>query len=192
MEHSELLRYLAETFDRLQLRYAVTGSTATIAYGEPRFTNDIDVLVELSEERSADFLRAFPAEDFYVSPTAVRSAAANQRQFNVIHPASGLQADVIIASNSEFDRQRLDRSRPLAVLPNRTVLFATPEDVILKKLQYFQEGGSDKHLRDIAGVLRVQGTRIDYGRLEEWSARLGVGEIWSLLRKQLGESGDGK
>lgn len=190
MEHAELLRYLADVFDRLGLRYAITGSTATIAYGEPRFTNDIDVLVELTEERITEFLQAFPERQFYLSPDAVRSAVANHRQFNIIHPAAGLKADVIIAANSEFDRQRLDRSRPLAVFKDRTVLFATPEDVILKKLQYFQEGGSEKHLRDITGVLRVQGDRIDYDRLREWSARLGVGEIWSLLWKQFRETHD--
>ncbi len=75
MEHPDLLRYLADAFDRLQLRYSVTGSTATIAYGEPRFTNDIDVVVELPIARVDDFIAAFPAPDFDVSRTAVESAA---------------------------------------------------------------------------------------------------------------------
>lgn len=177
----------SETFDRLQLRYAVTGSTATIAYGEPRFTNDINVLVELSEERGADFLQAFPAASF----TSVRLRCVRRRRIDVSSSSFtplGLQADVIIASNSEFNSQRLDRSRPLAVLPNRTVLFATPEDVILKKLQYFKKKArtSTYATSPAFSEYRGRGYRL---RSIEGDAPLGVGEIWSLLRKQLGENG---
>ena len=128
MEHADLLRYLADTFDQMGLRYAVTGSTATIVYGEPRFTNDIDVVVDLPTARIDDFLAAFPPPGFYLSRMAVESAVAQQRQFNIIHPTSGLKVDVIVATQSEFDRQRLDRSRPLPVLTDRSVSFATPED----------------------------------------------------------------
>lgn len=181
MEHLELLRYLADTFDRLGLRYAVTGSTATITYGEPRFTNDIDVVVDIPAARIDEFMLAFPRPDFYPSLTAVESAVAHQRQFNIIHPTSGLKVDVIVASQSEFDRQRLDRSRLLAVLADRSVSFAAPEDVILKKMEYYQQGGSEKHLRDISGVLRLQGDRIDRDRITAWAARLGVSNVWSLV-----------
>lgn len=189
MEHADLLRYLADAFDRLQLRYAVTGSTATIAYGEPRFTNDIDVVVEFPAARVDDFLAAFPAPDFYLSRSAVESTVAHRRQFNIIHPRSGLKVDVIVATQSEFDRQRLDRSRPLPVLADRAVSFATPEDVILKKLQDFHEGGSEKHLRDIAGVLRIQGDRVDRNRIVEWAKRLGLSEVrMHVLTRMEGES----
>ena len=185
MEHADLLRYLADAFDRLGLRYAVTGSTATIAYGEPRFTNDIDVLVDLTTARVSDFLSEFPQSEFYLSRVAVESAVAEQRQFNIIHPTSGLKVDVIVATQSEFDRQRLERSRPLPVLMDRSVKFAAPEDVILKKLAYFREGGSEKHLRDIAGVLRIQGDRVDRIRIVQWADRLGLSDVWTLVQTRL-------
>jgi hypothetical protein len=59
--------------------------------------------------------------------------------------------------------------------------FASPEDVIVSKLEFYQEGGSDKHLRDIAGVLQIQGDKIDRGYIAEWAGRLGVAEIWELV-----------
>ena len=185
MEHADLLRYLAETFERLGLRYLVTGSTATIVYGEPRFTNDIDVVVDLPASRIEDLLSVFPASEFYVSRSAVQAAVARKHQFNIIHPASGLKADVIVATESEFDRGRLRRSRQLPVLPERTVSFASPEDVILKKLQYFQEGGSEKHLRDIAGVLLIQGDALDHEYISAWAERLQVADEWALVRSRL-------
>ena len=74
MEQSDLLRYLVGVFEELGLRYFITGSTATILYGEPRFTNDIDVVVDLSLTQVVDFCRRFPPEDFYVSEVAARQA----------------------------------------------------------------------------------------------------------------------
>jgi hypothetical protein len=185
VEHLDLLRYLAEVFERLQLRYAVTGSMATIAYGEARFTNDIDVVVELSPSQVDGIVAAFPAPDFYISRSAVESAVSSRRQFNIIGVTSGLKVDVIVATTSDFDRQRLDRTRRLPTFPDRTVSFASPEDVIIKKLQYFCDGGSEKHLRDIAGVIRVQGDRIDRDRIVEWARRLGLSEAWERALARL-------
>jgi hypothetical protein len=185
MTHADLLRYLAEALDRLQLRYAVTGSTATIAYGEARFTNDIDVVVDFPLSRVNEFLATFPSPGFYVSRPAVESAIKARKQFNIIRPDSALKVDVIVATESEFDRERLDRSQPLPVLADRAVSFASPEDVIIKKLQYFHEGRSEKHLRDIAGVLRVQGDLIDRDRISDWSKRLGLSEAWELALRRL-------
>jgi hypothetical protein len=116
-----------------------------------------------------------------VSAQAVANAIRSKHQFNVLHPDSGLKIDVIIASGSEFDRSRLSRRRRLQAFPDKTVCFAAPEDVILKKLAYFQEGGSEKHLRDIAGVLRVQGDKVDRTYIADWARRLGLSAQWQEL-----------
>ncbi|MFO0948217.1 MAG: hypothetical protein U1D30_20225 [Planctomycetota bacterium] len=158
-----------DTFDSLHLPYLITGSTATIVYGEPRFTNDIDVVLDLPFSKVNALLAAFPATEYYVSLAAVEMAILDPGMFKIIHPASGLKVDVMVASDSEFDRMRLSRGRALPVLPDRSVWFASPEDVILKKLEYYREGGSDKHLRDIAGVLKLQGDRIDRSHIEQWA-----------------------
>jgi hypothetical protein len=105
MDQSELPRYCTTVLEQLGLRYFVTGSVATIFYGEPRFTNDIDIVVALPASRISDFCRAFPSEDFYVREEAVRRDISIKSQFNVIHPASGLKVDVMIPA------KRLNRSR---------------------------------------------------------------------------------
>ena len=185
MELSDLLRYVATVFEQLGVPYLITGSTATIAYGDPRFTNDIDVVVDLPATQIEKLLLAFPAAEFYVSQSAVEAAVAHRHQFNIIHPTSGLKVDVIVASDSDFDRERLRRGRQLPVLPERTVPFASPEDVILKKMEYFREGQSEKHLRDIAGVLRVQGDRIDRAYIASWTAKLDLAEVWQRVVSSL-------
>lgn len=104
MELSDLLRRLAETLERLQIPYLVTGSLATVAYGEPRFTNDIDVVVDLRPEQVDAFCAAFPDPDFYCPQDMVRQSVQQRFPFNILHPESGLKIDVIMATDSEFDR----------------------------------------------------------------------------------------
>ncbi len=96
-----------------------------------------------------------------------------------------MKLDFIVLTDSEFDQSRRQRIRQLSVLSNRSVAFASPEDVILKKLIYFQEGGSDKHLRDITGVLRIQGEALDRCYIEAWAAKLGVKKVWLAILKQI-------
>lgn len=134
MEADELLRFAAEVCDRLGLVYLVTGSTASIAYGEPRFTNDIDIVIDLPANKVDAFCDAFPEEDFYLNRETVRSAVCDAFQFNIIHPTSGLKIDFIVLTPSEYDRSRVARRRSLPALDDRDVAFASPEDVILKQI----------------------------------------------------------
>lgn len=185
MEQDELLQRTVETLERLNLTYLVTGSMATILYGEPRFTNDIDIVVQLSAKRIGDFVQAFPSDEFYLDDERIRQAVESGGQFNVLHPASGLKIDVIIPEMDEFDRSRFTRARRVRPANDYEATFASAEDVIVKKLQFHAEGGSDKHLRDIASVLRISGADLDRDYVTEWADRLGLREIWDLILDQL-------
>jgi hypothetical protein len=187
MDASDLLTLLSSKLDELGIKYLVTGSMATIAYGEARFTNDIDVVISLHLEEVPRICEAFPAPDFYVSSDAVKDAVQKRRQFNVIHPASGLKIDFIIAKDDDFERSRQQRGVRLPIGSGADATFASAEDVIIRKMQYFKEGGSDKHLRDIAGVLKIQGDRINRPYIAEWADRLAVRDVWDMILKQAGE-----
>lgn len=167
---------------------------ATIAYGEPRMTIDIDVVVALAADRLDEFCAAFPFPEFYCSPDAARKAVEQCRQFNIIHPTSGLKVDVMIPADSEFNRSRLGRRIRIQAGSEFAAWFASPEDVIIKKLEYYREGGSEKHLRDIAGVLKVRGDRIDRQYIQDWTNRLGLTEQWSkiLARESQDRGGQGR
>jgi hypothetical protein len=178
MEQHELLRLLCRQFEDLGLRYFITGSTVTIFFGEPRFTNDIDVVVELPANAVARLCARFPASDFYVSEDAAIAAVRDGTQFNIIHPRSGLKIDVMVPRPSEFNRSRFSRVRRVAAGDDWTAAFSSPEDAILKKLEYYREGGSDKHLRDIAGVIGTMRQELDVGYIEQWATRLGVADLW--------------
>lgn len=186
MEQDELLRIVTRVLEDLGLPYLVTGSMATIYYGEPRFTVDIDIVVDLPSRQVADFCKAFSPDEFYVSEPSARRAVQNRSQFNILHPRSGLKVDVMVSDRSPFDRSRFGRSRRLQPADDFEATFAAPEDVILKKLEYYREGKSDKHLRDIAGVLKISGDELDMGYIDTWADRLGVREIWERVRSSSG------
>jgi hypothetical protein len=185
MEQFELLRFVAQVVEEMGLRYFVTGSTATIFYGEPRFTNDIDVVVDLPAQRAVEFCRRFPPDDFYVSESAAQDAARNRRQFNIIHPGSGLKVDVIVPEASAFNESRFRRVRRLHVADDLEAMFAAPEDAIIMKMDYYREGGSEKHLRDIAGVLKTSRDQIDRAYIAEWAERMGLADLWKTIQEQV-------
>jgi hypothetical protein len=84
----------------------------------------------------------------------------HEREFNIIHPASGLKVDVIIAKKKPHDQSELNRARKVEGPKGASPFMVSAEDIILKKLYFYQIGQSDKHLRDIASILRVSGEKI--------------------------------
>ena len=187
MELHELLARLVAALERLQIPYLITGSVAAMAYGEPRFTNDIDVVVDMNESHMSGLLAQFPAGEFYLSDEAIRDALVRKGQFNIIHPTSGLKIDVILQQGTAFERSRFSRARLVHFTDLHGGRFAAPEDVILKKMAYYREGGSEKHLRDIAGIMKVSADMVDVAYITEWAGRLGVEEIWRAVQRRLQE-----
>ena len=186
----ELMQKVADFCERESVPYRIVGSMASMAYGEPRFTNDIDVLVDLPVEKIETLCREFPSPDFFIAPHAVRQAILNRHQFNILHIPAGLKVDMILAADTEFDRRNLDTGQRLRCEGAYDALFASPENVILKKLVYYQEGGSEKHLRDIASMLAIQGDQIDQAYLDNWASELGVTEELHLIRRRIsGQNG---
>lgn len=190
MGSSELLRHCVTALERLRMPYFVTGSVATVYYGEPRFTNDVDVVVALPLQGVPRFCRAFPQPEFYLSEDAVREAVEHHGQFNIIHPTSGLKIDVMIPSDTPFNESRFARVNRVKPSEDYDAWFAAVEDVILKKLEYYREGGSEKHIRDIAGVLKISGDRVDFTYIASWAARLGLESIWEEVKNRVDSSHD--
>jgi hypothetical protein len=178
MEQSELLRFTILALERLEILYALVGSYGSSIFGEPRFTRDIDILIELPESKASDFCAAFPASDFYLSEPDVRDAIRRRFQFNLLHPASGNKVDFILPRNDLWSRTQLSRSKRIQLQPELDGSVAAPEDVIVGKLWYFSEGGGERHLRDIAGILRVSSDKVDRNEIERWARELGYLEIW--------------
>jgi hypothetical protein len=187
MELFELLKKMIDVFEGLKIPYLVTGSVASMAYGEPRLTNDIDIVAEIKPHQISAFIESFPVNEYYVSDDMVKEAINREGQFNIIHPSSGLKVDVIIRQNTPFDNSRFKRLQHIQPADYYHANFASPEDVIIKKMEYYREGGSEKHLRDITVILKISGKSIDRDYISEWVRRLGLREIWDAIKSRVDE-----
>src|SRR5215469_2224717 len=159
MPEPELSLLFVRPLNRLGFRYVVSGSVAAMLYGEPRLTHDVDFVVFLRQADIARLQEAFPSQEFYVPPTDVITteiARPAKGQFNVIHSGTGFKADFYTAGRDDLNAMALGNSRKMEY-HGEPINVAPPEYVILRKLEYFREGGSDKHLRDIRAMLAVSG-----------------------------------
>ncbi|MBX3425740.1 MAG: hypothetical protein KF688_08680 [Pirellulales bacterium] len=180
------MRFVATTWEHLRARYALVGSFASGIWGEPRFTPDIDVVVEI-DSRHVDLLcAAFPPDNFDVNRAAAAEAVALLRPFHVIHPKSGNKIDFIVQGAAAWQRGQIERSVRVPLSEDGSIQVASPADVIIGKLAYCHERGSDKHPRDIAGILRVNGAMVDCSLVDaaadELAEELEVADVWRRLR----------
>lgn len=185
MDQSELLGYLVEVFESLGITYFITGSVASIFYGEPRFTNDIDVVTDIQEKHIKSLLRLFKEDDFYISGEAMKKAIDRRIQFNIIHPASGLKIDVIICKKNTYDDTRFKRIKRISPIKDKMANFSSPEDVIIMKMKYYKEGNSEKHLRDIAGILKISRDIVDMDYIQKWVTKFGLSDIWENIKEKI-------
>jgi hypothetical protein len=169
--------------EKSRIPYMVAGSVAAMLYGEPRMTNDMDVVVDLAPAQVDHFLSSFDGDEYYVpSGEFVRSIVATGGSFNILHVPSASKVDLIVRRRTEFGEHEFSRRQHLPFAEQFEASVATPEDVILSKLIFFMQGRSAKHLGDIAGVLRVSAGQLDAPYIEMWVARLGLEDAWQTAK----------
>ena len=169
-----------DILEDLALRYHLGGSFASAIHGVPRQTMDADLVVDLSPERVSllvDRLRG----DFYVDLGVARDAVARHGSFNAIHLSSGFKVDFFAKGPAEYDEVELERSVVLRISndPPKTARVKTAEDTILRKLQWFRDGGelSERQWKDVLGVLAAAGESLDCGYLRSWADGLGISDL---------------
>jgi hypothetical protein len=179
------LSLFAVRLEAIGAPYMVTGATAAILYGQPRVTNDLDVVLNLDEAARATFLRAFPETEFYVPPESVirtEQARTQRGHFNLIHHESGYKADIYLAGTDPLHAWALPLRRRLHWSEDMEISVAPPEYVVLRKLEFYREGRSSKHPADIRAIREVTG--VDEAVLSPWLERMGLGTLWEELKAQ--------
>ena len=177
----DLLLPFLEPLEALGLPYMLTGSVAGILYGEPRLTHDVDIVVALRRADATRIVQAFPGNAFYCPPEEViiiEVKRGHRGHFNLIHHETGFKADIYIA-HDELHRWALASTRRIRVGQIEANV-APPEYVILRKLEYYRDGRSDKHLTDIRSILDVSGDLIDRRTIAERAEALGLSDTWEF------------
>jgi hypothetical protein len=183
MPNDNPLAIFAPGLNALGVPWMAVGSIASSTYGEQRSTLDVDVVAVVGKQHAARFPSVFPETDFYCPPADVieiESARPEQGHFNLIHHHSIYKADIYIATGSEFERWAFRNRREL-VVGDTPVWLAPPEYVIVHKLEFFREGGGEKHLRDTRGMLAV--TEVDRSVLEKEIDGRRLQDAWRAVEK---------
>ena len=177
---TDVVSIFAPLFTAAGVEWMVSGGVAAILYGEPRLTQDIDVVVAMEPRDAMRFAQQFPDTDFYCPPVEVIAQETERDafgHFNVLHLESDARADVYMAGNDLLARQGLATKRVVEVV-GLTVPIASPEQVMLQKLRFRQRGASERHLRDVRGILRVMADAIDIAALEQMADVHGLEPQW--------------
>ena len=171
---------VADALEDVGVAYAIGGSFASALHGVMRATMDADLVADLRLDQVAPFAQAL-GEAFYADAEMMRDAIRRHGSFNLIHLETMFKIDVFIARPRDFDRAQLAR-RQLHLLsadPERWAYVASAEDTVLAKLEWYQlaDESSERQWRDVLGVLKVQGERLDFEYLRRMAAGLGVADL---------------
>jgi hypothetical protein len=183
MPEAELFLLFVRPLQQAGFRYLVTGSVAAIFYGEPRLTHDVDLVVFLKDKDIARLAGIFPSSDFYLPPPEIIATEARRDQrghFNIFHLATGFKADVYLTGRDDLEAWAFRHQRPIQY-EGETLTLAPPEYVIVRKLEYYREGGSEKHLRDLRSIVALSGEQLDQPALQDWIVRRGLQSEWKLV-----------
>jgi hypothetical protein len=169
----ELLLDCVRRLNASGVKYMLTGSMASNAWGVPRTTHDLDFVIQLPPSQIPRLVKAFTDPDYYLDEASVRAAYQPPHQFNAIHVPSALKADFWLLRPVPFEREMFGR-RLKDVWFGEPLWLATAEDVILHKLYWHRITPSDRQLQDVAGVVQVQRGKLNEGYLRDWAEHLQV------------------
>jgi hypothetical protein len=181
-------RHVIEVLDALGVPYLIGGSFASSVYGTYRATADVDLVADLKFEHVESLVKAL-REQFYIDDEMVRDAIRQRRSFSAIHLSTMFKVDVFIPQRRPYSQIQLERrvKQVIWLEPECSAYLASAEDNILAKLEWYRMGGevSDRQWRDILGIIKTQGERLDLAYLRQWAAALNVAD---LLEKVLAEA----
>jgi hypothetical protein len=185
----EVTLKVIKVFEKVGIAYHIGGSLASSAFGMARSTLDVDIVADIKPEQADEIYESLKAE-FYVDSEMIINAIQKESSFNLIHLETLFKVDIFPLKRLPFDQQAFSRrlKKAFSEDASRQIFFATPEDIILRKLTWYKAGEevSDRQWNDVLGVLKVQGDQLDMIYLKYWARELSVSE---LLKKAIDESG---
>jgi hypothetical protein len=180
------LERICSILDGLGLPYHFTGGIAASFYGEPRFTQDLDLVVQLSADRpETRALLERLSLNYYLDHQIALDAIRRKSLFQVIDGQSAIKIDFHVGEKIPGELQRSTRQE---LLPGLTISLVSREDAILSKLLWIRLG-SEKSKRDVIQMLRGA-ENMDWTRLRKEALRLGLATELSRIEEAAKSWGD--
>jgi hypothetical protein len=177
---------VAAAIEQVGGAYFVGGSLASSFQGEPRATNDVDIVVEMPLGRVREFIQAL-GPDFEVDVDSLRTALLDGSSCNIFFLPFLTKVDLFGLGSGPYDEVEFSRRRPVVVRePDVLLVLKSAEDTVLRKLWWFKQGGeqSDRQWRDVVQVLKVGAATMDSVYLDRWAPTLGVAALLQRARER--------
>ena len=173
----DVFRDVSQRLEAAGIAFMLTGSLAMNYYGQPRMTRDIDLVVQIALDQT-DLVMATFKDHYYIDRVAVSKAIAQRSIFNIIHNDTILKLDCIILKNDQYRQEEFARRRQVTLADFQTWIVSR-EDLILSKLLWAKDSGSELQLRDVRNLLSAD---CDFEYLRHWATDLSVRETLESLR----------
>jgi len=174
------LRYLVRFLTHQKIRYAILGGIAVSIYGEPRFTQDIDVNIAFDKTKLDEFLRKARKQGFYPACAEVKKIAKKTGVIPLIFKKGRANAgcDIIIAENLiEYSSIRRGRLKKIGSVKARII---TAEDLIIHKIT----SSRPKDIEDLKGILMRQKGKLNIKYIKSWLKKIDKTNKKSQLSKK--------
>lgn len=186
-DQNAFLQQIIKSLEYANVPYMISGSIGSSFHGQPRATNDADIVIDPTTEQISAFVTSL-GPDYYVSKEAARQAIQNRTMFNVIDIQFGYKADLIIRKDRPYSQQEFSR-RAYANFLGLDVYVLSPEDSILSKLEWSKGRQSETQFKDALGVLMTQKDTLDFDYLKKWAKELGIDDALNNLLKEIDSNG---
>ncbi len=196
LDFGNFIQQVIAVLEAAGVKYMIGGAVAVWAWGEPRTTRDLDLVIELPVESIFDLSRELRNRGMLVPPEVILDLLIEQRgdlPINAIHLGSGYKAELFLLRPGDNLRLAGLQRRRLVDLgpPLGQVYVHSPEDLILNKLRYFALSHQPKHVRDIASILLNCKEDLEYDYIEHWVEQLELDATWKeVLAETVALGGD--
>ena len=194
ISYDEFVRQVIAAVKAAGIRYMIGGAVAAWAWGEPRATLDIDVVVDIPLEVIGQLSKELKQRNMFVPEEIILDNILADRTdlpINAIHMYSGYKADLYpLRAGDELRASALDRRQKVdlgEVLGE--VYLHSPEDLIIYKLWYYSISQQTKHIRDITGIVMTLGDELDFNYIENWMGKRGLTSLWHNLLARIRAKG---
>jgi hypothetical protein len=186
----EAIRPFVEALEQLNVSYYIGGSVASSVMGKPRSTLDADIVADL-RPRDVQPLIELLEKEYYIVDSMIEDAIRHRSSFNIIFLKNAIKIDVFIPKREAFVAAEFQRKRAIRIGEGdyaRVYEVASPEDTILRKLDWYKAGGSvsERQWLDVLGILKLNAAALDFAYMKDWAADLGVS---NLLEQALTDAG---
>jgi len=174
------MRDVVKALDQLDLIWYLTGSEALAAYGTPRQTLDIDLVVDATIESLGELAHALEGDHYFAEPLHLGS----RWMASLVDRTGGGKVDLIVRDADPWGLEAIERRRRWEHPAWGSVWVSSLEDLILAKLEW-SEGSSELQLRDCEMLLRMNAAQVDRGYLAKWAHALGVDHLLRALSEDV-------